>query len=434
MFRLAGALLAGLVTGLPALAQVRAGGEFRVNSATTGTQRTPAVAMGADGGFLVVWTVPDDGSSLGLGGQAFAADGRPLGAEFQVNAFTSGIQLRPAVAASPRGGFVVAWQSEGQDGSGFAAVAALFDGQGRRRGAEFVLNSITTGQQFGPRIGVDAAGRFVAVWSEDGRDGSLSGIVGRRFDAAGSPLGAEFVVNTWTLHLQIGPVVAVAPDGRFVVSWDSYEQDGDDWGVFAQRYSPSAARLGFEFRVNSTVTGPQFGYGVAGDAAGGFVVTWVSPDGQDGDRAGVFAQRYTPSGVRSGSEFQVNVFSQGNQRRASAGSDAAGNFVVAWQADYQDGYWIGITGARFDREGLRREPEFVVNTYTTSFQTYAAAASDASGNVVVVWESVTPAAEIDVFAQRFGGLHAQALALDTAAGPASDGNRVLEPGESVDVL
>ena len=51
------------------------GGEFLVNSYTTGDQRGPAVAVGAGGNFVVAWTsFGQDGDSLGVFAQRFAPD------------------------------------------------------------------------------------------------------------------------------------------------------------------------------------------------------------------------------------------------------------------------------------------------------------------------------------------------------------------------
>ena len=49
-----------------------------------------------------------------------------LGNEFQVNTYTPNNQLFPAVAADSDGNFVVAWQSEGQDGSSNGVFAQRF--------------------------------------------------------------------------------------------------------------------------------------------------------------------------------------------------------------------------------------------------------------------------------------------------------------------
>ncbi len=55
---------------------------------------------------------------------------------------------------------------------------------------------------------------------------------------------SEFQVNTYTLHSQMHPAVAMAPDGRFVVVWMSYGQDGSYDGVYAQRFDAQGNPLG----------------------------------------------------------------------------------------------------------------------------------------------------------------------------------------------
>src|SRR5262249_9589849 len=56
----------------------------------------------------------------------FLVQPAPRGAEYQVNAYTTGSQSAPAFALAEDGRFVVAWESEGQDGSGDAAVLKQF--------------------------------------------------------------------------------------------------------------------------------------------------------------------------------------------------------------------------------------------------------------------------------------------------------------------
>jgi hypothetical protein len=84
-------------------------------------------------------------------------------------------------------------------------------------------------------------------------------------------------------------------------------------------------------------------------------------------------------------------------------SDANGNFVVVWQSYLQDGSSSGIFGQRFNAAGLPQGAEFQVNSYTTSYQFGPAAAADANGNVVVVWNSLgQDGSNWGVFGQRFG--------------------------------
>src|SRR5204862_333266 len=103
---------------LTAFAQAPSGGEFMVNTYTTGLQWYPAVASDASGNFVVVWeSLGQDGGLDGVFRRRFDASGAALGSVFKVNSYTTGYQLRPAVASDPAGNFVVAWQDEGQDGS-----------------------------------------------------------------------------------------------------------------------------------------------------------------------------------------------------------------------------------------------------------------------------------------------------------------------------
>ena len=69
---------------------------------------------------------------------AWAQD--PAGAEFQVNSYTTGYQGFPAVASDENGNFVVAWSS-GQDGSGFGVFGQRFSAAGLPQGGEFQVNS-----------------------------------------------------------------------------------------------------------------------------------------------------------------------------------------------------------------------------------------------------------------------------------------------------
>ncbi len=219
--RLSLALLVSACSAV-AWAQDPAGAEFRVNSYTPESQYQASVAWGANGQFVVVWhSLAQDGSDRGIFGRRFSAAGAPLGGEFQINSFTTGAQYRPAVASDASGNFVVVWQSLGQDGDLTGVFGQRFDAAGDPRGGEFQINSYTTGQQGGdeegPAVASDANGNFVVAWQSQGPDGSLYGVFGQRFDAAGSPRGGEFQINSFTTGSQQEPSVASDTAGNFVV-------------------------------------------------------------------------------------------------------------------------------------------------------------------------------------------------------------------------
>ena len=128
----------------------------------------------------------------------------------------------------------------------------------------------------------------------------------RRFERA----GGRSAPHSWcrpTGRLQgSSPIVAAAPDGSFVVVWRALSQDGDDTGIFGQRFDAVARRLGREFQINTHVQGAQKQPAVAVGATGAFTVVWTS-EGQDGSGDGVFGQRYDRAGRRDGPELAINL-------------------------------------------------------------------------------------------------------------------------------
>ena len=220
------------------------------------------------------------------------------------------------------------------------------------------------------------------------------------------PAGGEFRVNAYTLHHQASPSIAVERDGDFILVWSS-DQDGDRAGVFAQRYDATGARRGGEFQVNTYTTGVQssfLGNDVSVDRNGNFVVVWSSDPEPGGDQRGIFGQRYDSLGNAVGGEFHVNTFTLYQQSQVVHGPRvavaAAGNFVVVWDSGAQDGDNYGVFARRYDATGNPLGGEFQVNTVTTGRQLGSNIDMDAAGNFVVVWAGDSLVG-FEVFGQRF---------------------------------
>ena len=409
-------LLVSLVAApRPSGAQVPAGPEFQINSHTTSHQSKVDVALLPAGGFVASWrSFLQDGSYHGIFGQQFDSAGARVGPEFQVNTFTPGRQYELAVTGLASGAFVVTWDGPTPDGQGTAIFGQRYDPSGARLGAEFQISTDT--RERSPTVARGRGDEFVVVWY----DFSFEGIWARRYDGRGRALADPFRLNEVLHLLDQDPSVARLPGGGFVVVWV-----GREWSqahLFGRRFDASGAPLGSDFQV-STGTVYPFAYpSVAADGRGAFVVAWYS---DVGGRFGVFGRRFDPSGAPAGSEFQVNPVSIDGYL-ADVAADEVGNFVVTWTAAGDGGSGRDIFARRYHRDGTSRGGEFRVNDYTTGIQGESQVASDSFGNLILAWTGVDADGE-NVKGQRLGVLRAEALAVDSV------GNRILEPGETVDV-
>jgi len=295
----------------------------------------------------------------------------PTGAEFPVNSTTTGNQQNPSVAAAKKGTSVVVWESNG-------IIGRRFNASGAPLGEEFQVNSFTSGRQSKPSVATDTAGNFVVVWQ--GQDGSSDGIFGRRFNASGNPTGDDFQVNSSTPGAQVSPAVASDGSGDFVVVWEG--PDGNATGIWGRRYTSSGAPAGGEFQINTFTSGAQKYPSVASSVSGDLVVVWQSK-GSDGNMDGIAGRLYSSSGSPASDEFQVNSFTRNNQSRPSVASDKSGNFVVVWQSKGQNGSKEGIFGQVFDASGTSKGAEFQVNNETASNQKTPSIAADKRGNFFV---------------------------------------------------
>lgn len=386
------------------------GPQFQVNSVTTYIQHLPAVASAEDGRFVVVWASEtsegtDSGYNFSIQGQRFKARGVPVGPQFQINSYTTSSQHFPSVSMGSEGGFVVVWMSDGsygQDTGSRSIQGQRYSPDGAPVGAQFQVNSQTTGDQRDAAVDVAGDGTFVVVWDSSwtnyGQD--VWNIQAQRFAADGSPSGAQFQVGGYPTSLghHREPEVAAAADGSFVVVWHSYASvegagDGetDDSSIQARRFGPDGAPAGVQFQVNSYTSGTQELPAVAASDSG-FVIVWESYGSSGGDTSGfsVQARRYAADGTPLGMEFQVNSYTPNDQRFPEVATSEDGGFVVTWMSDGSteaDTAWWSIQGQRFSADGLPLGEQFEVNSYTTSGQMWPAIAMNPRGDFVVAWTS-----------------------------------------------
>ncbi|MFO0843028.1 MAG: hypothetical protein U0797_11635 [Gemmataceae bacterium] len=234
-------------------------------------------------------------------------------------------------------------------------------------GAEFLVNTSTAGTQalatgvqggtYGRHtVASDAAGNHVVVW-ESAHSGAGSDVYGQRFNALGAKVGGEFRINTTLAGDQAHASVAMDADGDFAVVW----QNGS--GINARLYNAAGAARTGELKV--TGSGTFWLEDIAMDADGDFVVAYQAP--RNLSTKVVYAQRYNSLGVAQKKAIQVETHNIGNAQ-VNAAMDDDGDFLIASPS--------GIN--RFDRLGNKLG--VVANVGSNQ-----AVDMDGVGNFVVTW-------------------------------------------------
>ncbi|MDB3929655.1 flagellin [Paracoccaceae bacterium] len=324
------------------------------------------------------------------------------GAEFQVNTHTNGEQRAPVVANLVNGGFVVAWGDQSNaDGDGNGVFGQMYDAFGNTVGSEFQINTHINSNQRYPSISGLSDGGFVVTWHSISQDGDDDGVFGQRYDASGNASGPEFQINTHTTSYQQFSSVTSLNDGGFVVTWHS-DQDGG-WGVYGQRFDSSGNASGAEFKINSTSTNYLLYPSVSGFSDGGFIATWYGHGDKDTNGDGVYGQRYDQYGNTIGSEFLINTEKSGNQIQPAVTALSNGGFVATWTSAGQDANGEGVYAQRYNASGEKDGSEFRVNTDQNGDERYSEVTSLTDGGYVVTWYSNTHTDDTNygVHGQRF---------------------------------
>lgn len=220
-------------------------------------------------------------------------------------------------------------------------LAATVEAQpGTPQGAEMQVNTYTPSAQGDADVAYAPDGSFVVVWDSYGSAGTDNGssIQMRRFASDGTPLGDDVQVNTHTTDLQVAAAVDVGPNGDFVVAWMSYGvagTDNDYWSIRARRFLADGSPLNDDFQVNTYTTDAQRLPSVAVQPDGAFVIVWDSGAynvGPDGSSSAIRGQRFTSGGSAIGGELQVNGYTTGYQAVPRLATNSSGGFVVTWES------------------------------------------------------------------------------------------------------
>jgi len=285
--------------------------DLLVNLDAEGRQLQPRVAAGGEDLFVIAWEsveTVEDGNRTFVYAHLFDPNGTGLGDDILVDPNLYDCRY-PDVAMDAQGNFVVTWM---RDRSSHPIMARLFDPNGVPRTEVFPVSTAAIASVTQPSIAMNAHGYFLIVWDGDPNRASDDDIHARRYDPNGAPQGEPFVVNTIRAGAQQWPQAAINDANEFVVVWEHDTADPNTaTDIFARRFAEDGLPRGEETRLNTCTADKQRYADVALTAEGSFIATWESND-QDGSGYGVFAHFEPPidpneaATVPDGSESDPN--------------------------------------------------------------------------------------------------------------------------------
>ncbi|MGB3166131.1 MAG: calcium-binding protein [Alteraurantiacibacter sp.] len=317
----------------------RVGDASQVNTSTFRDQYAPLVVVLSDGRYVVLWNdrsgsgVWENGTDLKA--QIFNTDGTKYGGEISVNSTVRGDQQYPSIAPLAGGGFVVTWMdypNVGWSDGRTTGRAQIFAADGSKVGGEFTVSSSGRSNQGGLRaVGLND-GSFILAWSAVADNYALDhlDIFAQHYSATGARLGGEFRINSTQTAFQTIANLVATDDGGFIAIWRDDSRSADDpsgTATRAQIFDASTNAVGGEFLVNTTTEGNQFSYDVIQLDAGGFLVVFGSTHSETGS---VKAQQFDDGGNRIGTEFELSLAIPEAGRLVKVYALAQGGFMALW--------------------------------------------------------------------------------------------------------
>ena len=402
------------------------GSELTLNAAGAENRQYPAVASNARGDTVVVWIVDLGANAAEIRGRRLAPDGSARGEEFLIADVTSFgysgdfplFRNRPAVAIDAEGRFVVAWTTTGQPST---VLAQRFAADGSPAGAPVEAAS-SFGDILATTVAMNARGDFLVGWGEYPRSVGFCGSVctsidrgsfrARRYLASGS-VSRVFIVdpnlqlriNTFESSYGLGSMTAgfsmaggLADDGSFAVAWSRYGIAISN--VYTRRYDALGVP-GPTLPVAGLTGGPSedLSLSMTPDGARYAIAFYLTRSTQP--RPSVYVRSFVgllPDGVAQAvCEACTGAFIVPDRPVVTMSAD--GSYVVGFGAFDVPTRSYSVLVQRYARGGGALGSNIPVASSAIS----PALASDGTGNFIVVWAAITGTNEAEIRARSYAG-------------------------------
>lgn len=214
----------------------RIGNNFKIS-----TGQDPDIAISPVGSYVIVFRY-----SYPVRGKRYTSLQDTVGQEFIVSQIME-YHRNPAVAMAADGSFIVTWEAEVSMGV-IRIYAQRYDANASEIGKNFrVDDDPAHNWKYSPAIAIAPDRSFFIVW-QDYRSNEY-GILGQQFSKEGAKLNPNFKMNTVdATPPPKSPAVAVNSDGNYIVTWEDYRNGTAD--IYAQRFDKHFVADGVNYQVN----------------------------------------------------------------------------------------------------------------------------------------------------------------------------------------
>lgn len=304
------------------------------------------------------------GGGAGEGGAGGVIPTRQWGTASIIDT-TDADAVAPHVAAVPSGGAIAVWFED--EGTADRIWASWYvPGQGWDTPEAISPAGSNSGV---PNVGVDGSGNAIAVWRQRHPTMTLIGAWANRHTTSNGWGTAESIGMLPSTIADFVIEVAVAQNGDATSVW--HQRDGDRADVWANRYTSGGA-WGTAELIETENGGTARNPGVAVGADGSAIAAWQQNDGMDNFIA---SNRSTPSGVWGAAGSIDNTPGLSSDPRVS--SDPTGNAMAVWTGPGIKANRYAMSGGWGTSEDIRQTPG--------SPQAETDVGVSADGTAIAVW-------------------------------------------------